>query len=177
MLRLGPLRLHWSLLLGAALFCALTPRPLLFVGYAAVLLAHVAGHAFAVLGSRLSVSGVLVHALGGELVGSGEATPLRRSAMAAAGVGAQLLLLVGAYAFRDWLAPDLVDALVRRNGIVLLLNLLPVRPLDGALAWRLPGRIAAARRQRHLHEPQPTRQVQREVSDLLAKIRGSTKVR
>lgn len=176
MLRLGPLRLHWSLLLGAALFCALQPRPLLFVGYAAVLLAHVAGHAFAVLGSRLSVSAVFLHALGGELVGSGEATPLRRAAMAAAGLGGQLALLAVAYAFRDELAPDLVDALVRRNGLVLLLNLLPVRPLDGALAWRLPARIAAARQQR-LREPAPTRQVQREVTDLLAKIRGSTKVR
>ena len=177
MLRLGPLRLHWSLLLGAALFSALTPRPLLFVGYAAVLLVHIAGHAFAVLGSRLSVSGVFLHALGGELVGSGEATPLRRSAMAAAGVGAQLALLVGAFAFRDWLPPDLSDALVRRNGIVLLINLIPLRPLDGALAWRLPGRLFSQRRLRVVGEPPAPRQVQREVSDLLAKIRGSSKVR
>ena len=177
MLRLGPLRLHWSLLLGAALFCTFQPRPLFLVGYAAALLAHVAGHAFAVLGTRLSVSGVFLHALGGELVGNGEATPLRRSVMAAAGVGAQLALLVGALAFRDLLAPDLLQALVWRNGVMLLFNLIPLRPLDGALAWRLPQRLMAARRLRGPGEVQPTRQVQREVTDLLAKIRGSTKVR
>ena len=65
MLKLGPLRLHWSLLLGAALFCALTPHPLLLIGYGAALLAHVTGHSFAVLGTRLSVRGVMLHALKG----------------------------------------------------------------------------------------------------------------
>ena len=56
MLRLGPLHLHWSLLLGATLFCAAQPRPLLLLGYAAVLLAHVAGHAAALPGTRVGVS-------------------------------------------------------------------------------------------------------------------------
>lgn len=176
MLKLGGLRLHWSLLLGAALFCALSPRPLLLVGYAAVLLAHVAGHAFAVLGTRLSVSGVILHALGGELTGSGEATPLRRSVIAASGLLAQLALLLGALGAQHYLPPDLADALVRRNGIVLLLNLIPVRPLDGALAWRLPSRLRWSRRLRARDEP-PSREVRRDVASLLEKIRGSTKVR
>src|SRR3954468_22054998 len=60
-LRLGPLRLHWSLLLGAALFCALEPRPLLLLGYAAVLATHVLGHALAVAGTRLRVTGLMLH--------------------------------------------------------------------------------------------------------------------
>jgi stage IV sporulation protein FB len=176
MLRLGPLRLHWSILLGAALFTALTPRPLLLIGYAAVLLAHVAGHAFAVLGTRLSVSGVVVHALGGELTGAGEATPLRRSVIALSGVLAQLALLLAALAGRRYLPPDLADALVSRNAVVLLLNLVPVKPLDGALAWRLPSRLRASRRLRAPDLP-VSREVQRDVADLLTKIRGSTKVR
>jgi len=174
-LRLGPLQLHWSLLLGAALFSALTPHPLLFVGFAAVLLAHVAGHSFAVLGTRLSVNGVMLHALGGELIGAGEATPLRRSVIAASGVLAQLALLLVALAARHALPPDLADALVRRNLIVLLFNLVPLKPLDGALAWRLPARLRSWRRQ---PAPQlPAAQVQRDVAELLKKIRSSTKVR
>jgi hypothetical protein len=183
MLKLGPLRLHWSLLLGAALFTALSPRPLLLLGYAAVLFAHVAGHAFAILGTRLSATGVMVHALGGELLGEGEVTPLRRSLIALGGVLAQLALLAFAALAVRHLPPDLADALIRRNGIVLLLNLMPVKPLDGAQAWRLFPRLAAANRARTLRgrivvrEVPASRQVQKEVTDLLDKIRNSPKVR
>ena len=177
MLRLGPLRLHWSLPLGAALFAALTPRPLLFIGYAAVLLAHVTGHALAVLGTRLSVSGVLLHALGGELMGEGEATPLRRSVIAASGVGAQLLLLLAALAAGRFLPPDLADALVRRNGIVLLLSLLPVRPLDGALAWKLPARLRSRPAPAESAALVDLSRVHKDVSSLLDRIKDSTKVR
>src|SRR3954466_15292837 len=94
MLRLGPIRLHWSLLLGAALFCALQPRPLLLAGYVAVLLAHVVGHALAVAGTRLRVGGVFLHGLGGELLGEGEVAPLRRSLIALGGIAGQAALLV-----------------------------------------------------------------------------------
>jgi stage IV sporulation protein FB len=175
-IRLGPLRLHWSLLLGAPLFCAITPDPLLLLGYAAVLLAHVTGHALATAGTPLSVRGVLLHALGGELMGEGDVSPLRRSAIAAAGVLAQLALLLAALAFRHSLPPALADALIRRNAIVLLLNLIPLKPLDGAQAFRLPGRLGAARRMRP-HDFPPSRKVRREIANLLEKIRDSGKVR
>src|SRR5258706_9498317 len=128
MLRLGPLQLHWSLLLGAALFCALQPRPLLLVGYAAVLLAHVAGHAFTVLGTRLSVSGVFLHALGGELVGNGQATPLRRSAMAAAGIGGGAWVVGGGGGVPRLVSPALGGRAVRRHRLLVLLELLPPPP-------------------------------------------------
>jgi Zn-dependent protease len=170
MLRAGPLRLHWSLLLGAALFCALQPRPLLLLGYAAVLLAHVLGHALAVARTPLRLEGVLLHALGGELLGTGEVSPLRRSLIAFGGVAAQLVLL--ALALLVALPPDLHDAFTRRNGVMLLLNLVPVKPLDGALAWKLPRRLGAARRLRFRGDLRSSRQVQKDVSDLLRKIRS-----
>jgi len=132
-LRLGPLRLHWSLLLGAALFCALQLRPLFVVGYATVVLAHVLGHALAVAGTRLRVEGAMLHALGGELLGTGDVSPVRRSFIALSGVAAQAALL--ALAAFVAMPADLHEAFTRRNGVMLLLNLLPVRPLDGALAW------------------------------------------
>src|SRR2546430_660789 len=65
MLRVGPLRLHWSLLLGAALFCALQPRPLLLAGYAAALAAHVGGHAIALAGAPPRGRGGGARRLGG----------------------------------------------------------------------------------------------------------------
>ncbi|MGZ6144365.1 MAG: hypothetical protein ACXWLM_13570 [Myxococcales bacterium] len=183
MLRLGPLHLHWSLLLGGALFCALQPHPLLLLGYAAVILVHVAGHALALSGTRLGVSAVMVHGLGGELLGEGETTPLRRSVIACCGVGAQLLLLGGALLFKRALPPELFDAFVRRNGIMLLLSLIPMRPLDGAQAWRLIPRLRAGMRRARLNGPIVVREVpvsravKQDVADLLDQIRDSTKVR
>jgi hypothetical protein len=174
-LRLGPLRLHWSLLLGAALFCALQPRPLLLVGYAAVLLAHVLGHALAVAGTRLRVGGVLLHGLGGELLGEGEVAAVRRSLIALGGVAGQAALLVVALVVA--MPVDLHDALTRRNAVVLLMNLIPVKPLDGALAWKLPGRLRAARRLRFRGQMRSSREVQKDVADLLQKIRGAGRVR
>jgi hypothetical protein len=174
-LRLGPLRLHWSLLLGAALFCALQPRPLLLVGYAAVLLAHVLGHALAVAGTRLRVGSVLLHGLGGELLGEGEVAAVRRSLIALGGVAGQAALLVVALAVA--MPVDLHDALTRRNSVVLLMNLIPVKPLDGALAWKLPGRLRAARRLRFRGQMRSSREVQKDVADLLRKIRGAGRVR
>src|SRR3954468_1889184 len=175
MLRLGPVRLHWSLLLGAALFSGLQPRPLLFAGYAALLAAHVLGHAIAVAGTRLRVEGAMLHGLGGELLGTGEVSPLRRSVIALSGVLAQAALLATALLFA--LPPDLHEAFTRRNGVMLLLNLIPVRPLDGALAWKLPARLRAARRARFRGAMRSSKQVQQDVSDLLRRIRRSTPVR
>jgi Zn-dependent protease len=175
MLRAGPLRLHWSLLLGAALFCAAQPRPWLLAGYVAVVLAHVLGHALALAGTALRVDGVMLHALGGELLGSGDVAPVRRSVIAICGIAAQAMVF--ALALLVDLPPDLHDAFTRRNGVMLLLNLLPVKPLDGALAWKLPQRLRAARRLRFRGDMRSSRAVQRDVADLLRKIRGSSRVR
>jgi len=174
-LRLGPLRFHWSVLLGAALFCALEPRPLLLAGYAAVLAAHVLGHALATVGTPVRVSGVMVHALGGELLGEGDVSPVRRSLIALSGVGGQAALLL--IALLVALPFDLHEAFTRRNGVLLLMNLLPVKPLDGALAWKLPGRLRAARRLRFRVGMRASHEVQKDVADLLRRIRGSTRVR
>jgi len=174
-LRLGPLRLHWSLLLGAALFCALQPRPLFVVGYATVVLAHVLAHALAVAGTRLRVEGAMLHALGGELLGTGDVSPVRRSVIALSGVAAQAALL--ALAAFVAMPADLHEAFTRRNGVMLLLNLLPVKPLDGALAWKLPARLSAARRLRRRGELRASPDVRKDVDDLLRRIRGHKRVR
>ena len=183
MLRLGPLRLHWSLLLGALLFCAAEPRPLLLLGYAAVLLAHVTGHALAVSGTRLHVHGVTLHGLGGELMGEGEIAPVRRSLIALSGVLGQAALLGAALFAQHLLPPDLFDAFVRRNLILIVLNLIPMRPLDGAQTWLIIPRLRGAARLRKLQgrivvrEVPVSRDVKKDVVELLEKIRSSTKVR
>jgi Zn-dependent protease len=175
MLRVGPLRLHWSLLLGLVLFMAPQPRLLLALGYVAVLLTHLLAHALAVAGTPLRVEGVMLHALGGELLGSGDVSPVRRSLIALCGVVGHAALLV--LALRVTLPSELTEAFIRRNGVMLLLNLIPVKPLDGALAWKLPQRLRAARRLRFRGAMRSSREVQKDVQDLLSKIRGGTRVR
>ncbi len=169
MLRLGPLKLHWSLLLGGFLFCAAQPRPLLLLGYVLLLLAHVLGHLLATAGTGARISAVMLHALGGELLGEGEVSPVRRSVVAVSGVLAQLVLLFVALALA--MPSDLHEAFTRRNGVMLLLNLVPLKPLDGAQAWRLPRRLLAARRARLRPAMPSSRQVQKDVADLLSRLR------
>jgi stage IV sporulation protein FB len=169
MLRIGPIRLHWSLLLGGFLFCAAQPHPLLLLGYVLLLLAHVLGHLLATAGTRVRISGVMLHALGGELLGDGDVSPVRRSIIALCGVLAQLVVLL--LALRLSMPADLHDAFTRRNGVMLLLNLVPFKPLDGAQAWRLPRRLLAARRAGFRPVIPSPRQVQKDVADLLSRIR------
>jgi Zn-dependent protease len=169
MLRLGPIKLHWSLLLGAFLFCAAQPRPLLLLGYVLLLATHVLGHLLATAGTRVRISAVMLHALGGELLGEGEVSPVRRSLVALSGVLGQLALLFVALAIA--MPSDLHEAFTRRNGVMLLLNLVPLKPLDGAQAWRLPRRLLAARRARSGPAIPSSRQVQKDVADLLSRLR------
>jgi len=110
-----------------------------------------------------------MHALGGELLGEGEVSPARRSFVALSGVLAQLALLGAAL----WLPmpAELHEAFTRRNGLVLLFNLIPVKPLDGAQAWRLPARLRAASRLKYRGAMRSSRQVQKDVADLLKRLR------
>jgi Zn-dependent protease len=101
-----------------------------------------------------------------------------------AGPLAQLAALGGALAAGALLHPstpaaqDLLDALGGRNLVVLLLNLIPMRPLDGAEGWRIFQRLLMRRLTTVPQREMPiSREVRKEVSELLEKIRGSTKVR
>lgn len=164
----GKLHLHWSLALGALLFTA--PRftlPLL-LAFAAVIAVHTLGHLAALLGCGLRPAALSLHGLGGEfaLAKGRPPSPVESSAIAWGGALAQAALL--AFALVHPLPHDLDFAFVRLNGVALALNLLPVAPLDGAEAWRLFTRLR--RRPRRAVLPD-SRRVQRDVAELLKKIR------
>ena len=172
-LSIGKIHLHWSLALGALLFCAPRFSPLLLAAFAAVVAAHTLGHLAALLACGLRPQALVLHGLGGEIAagraaaGSQRApSPVESSIVAWGGVLAQGALI--ACALLRPLPHDLGIALVRLNGVALALNLLPVAPLDGAEAWRLFGRLR--RRPRRAVLPDPLR-VQHDVQELLKKIR------
>ncbi len=175
-LSIGKLHLHWSLALGALLFCAAHFSLLLLFAYAAMIGAHTIGHFVVLLACGLRPSSLVLHGLGGEFTlavpraGTSReelASPVESSALAWGGVLGQAALIVLALLYP--VPPELKVAFVRLNGLALAMNLLPVAPLDGVEAWRIFARLR--RRPRRAALPDP-RRVQKDVQELLKKIRN-----
>jgi hypothetical protein len=92
----------------------------------------------------------------------GYPTPRRRVLIAWSGVLAQAVLALATLATVTVIsrtaprppmppfAADLVDALLRANLWMILVNLLPIPPFDGAEAWGIVGLFTAARARRRL---------------------------
>ena len=146
-------RANLTLVLGALAFGLFHFAPGAWLAYVGVIVVHELGHAaFIRLGGR-RVVGVDVHALGGSCQWSGRATPLERATIAWGGITAQLVLFGVALATTAFLprpgSPFLLEirsALLWPNLVLAAVNLVPLRMLDGAEAWRLPGALLRRRR-------------------------------
>jgi len=143
-LRGAPIRFHWSAPLGAVLFGGLAFVPGFWLGFLVLILSHELGHATLVSRRGLRTFSVDVHGFGGVCRYDGAATERDRAVIAWGGVLAQLLVLALTFAAvlalgepQSAFGFDLVSALTRTNLILIGLNLLPFRPLDGAQAWRV----------------------------------------
>lgn len=143
-----PIRLHWTLPIGALLFCGERGGPIAWGAFAGLILVHELGHAALVRRHRLQVIDVTLHGAGGECHYSGQPTEMQRTLIAWGGVVAQAMVLVVACLV---LAPDgppspmrdaLAAAFIHRNLAMILLNLLPFRPFDGGEAWKIVGVLA-----------------------------------
>ena len=159
-LRDAPVRLHWSAPLGAFFFGGFRFAPGFWLGFVIVILIHELGHAFVVRRARQTVLSVDVHGLGGVCQWVGNASPIERACIAWGGVWGQMALLAVALPLA-YLIPtysiyqlELFDALVRGNLYLAALNLLPIPPLDGAEAWKLP-KLLWNRRNRKRAFPTP----------------------
>ncbi|NUP10978.1 MAG: hypothetical protein HOW73_33445 [Polyangiaceae bacterium] len=141
-----PIRIHFSAFLGALFFSGFRFAPGAWLGFLVVILVHELGHALIVKKTRKELLGVDIHAIGGECRWAGRATPLERALIAWGGVWAQLALLVIALPLYYLVAARLGSfgiqffyALSFQSLILAAINLLPIPPLDGAEAWKLPG--------------------------------------
>jgi Zn-dependent protease len=160
-LRGVPIRLHWSIPVGAFVFGRFAFVPGFWLGFFLLVLLHELGHAVLVQRYRLHVEAVEVHGLGGVCRYSGYPSPLERSVIAWGGVLAQALLL-GATLAIVWLlgAPassfgrELVSAFTMTNLLLIGINLIPVPPLDGAEAWKVFSHLRD-RRQKRLRKNRP----------------------
>jgi stage IV sporulation protein FB len=140
-----PIRFHWSIPLGMLLFGRFAFVPGLWAGYLLIVLLHEMGHAWLSRRMGLRAISIEVHGLGGQCrYGGASVSPWQRSVVAWGGVLAQAMLLVIALAVA-MLAPlppiafvdQLLGALISTNVMIMVLNLLPFPPLDGAEAWRI----------------------------------------
>ncbi len=139
-----PIRLHWSLPLGALFFGRFAFVPGFWLGFVALVLVHELGHASLARARKLSVYDVQVHGLGGVCVHR-RGTPFDDAIVAWGGVLAQFFVLYVPARVLLALVPvtsefsaQLLSALLTTNLWLIGINLLPIPPLDGAKAWQLP---------------------------------------
>lgn len=151
-----PIRFHWSTALGAFFFGGYRFAPAFWLAFVLLVLVHELGHAL--LARRLGHAplGIEVTGFGGLCRWDGRrATELHRTLVAWGGVLAQGVLLAFTYAYSALAGPpetnaeyQIVSAFTRTNLHLILLNLLPFPPLDGAQAWQILGYIGRSRPKR-----------------------------
>lgn len=153
----APIRLHWTVPIGIFVFSGLRFAPGAWLGFVLLILVHELGHALAVAHARLPVTSVEVLGFGGLCHWSGYPTPRQRVLIAWGGVLAQAALAAVTFAAVLTLgrpaqpfAADLVDAFLRTNLWLMLINLMPIPPLDGVEAWGIVGLVRAARARRRM---------------------------
>jgi Zn-dependent protease len=136
--------IHWTALALAIIVSGFSFRPGAWLGVFAVILIHELGHAFAVLKASAAVVAIRMDAMGGCCEWAGRVTRAQRLAIVWGGVLAQILtfgialvasIYLGQYA--SAFSADFLHILLQWNLIIIALNLLPVKPLDGHEAWRL----------------------------------------
>lgn len=149
-----PVRVHWTLPLGAIFFSRFTWSPGFWLGFFLLILAHELGHAALVKLCKAHVVEVTVHGIGGECRYHGGVSETQGSIIAWGGVLAQATLLVAALIVRATVGypsafvAQLLSVWIDSNLTLMAINLLPIAPLDGATAWKLPGLLRRRWQQR-----------------------------
>jgi Zn-dependent protease len=140
----APIRIHWSAPVGALVFGQFQIVPGFWLAFLGLILAHELGHALVVRAVGGRVRDVLVTGLGGECAHDGVVDPARRALVAWGGVFAQLAVLLVAGTLRlvfgaptSTFVADLAQACTTYNLMLMGINLIPVKPLDGYEAWRI----------------------------------------
>ena len=137
-----PLRIHWSAPIGALLIGGLSP--VFWFAFFVIIVLHELGHALLVRHYKLSVLSIDLTGFGGMCRWYGSPTARQRAVIAWGGVAAQALLLVlslvAVLVFgwpRSGIGRQLTSAFINTNAMLIVLNLLPMPPFDGAEAWKL----------------------------------------
>jgi Zn-dependent protease len=141
-----PVRVHWATPIGALLVGRFQFRPVEWALFAVLVLLHELAHAAAAQAFRLEVWSADLVPWGGQCVHERPRSDAALAVIAAAGPAMNFALAFVALVALDaghGVLParvrDLVDTFALANVFVGAVNLIPVPPLDGARAWKLPG--------------------------------------
>lgn len=151
----APLLFHWTIPLGLYLLGRMQVLPGFWLAGTALIVAHELGHAALAMRYGARVVAVKVMPVGGLCVYEGDLTEVEHSKVAWGGVLVQLavwaivslIVRLAGSPSHAWLAQS-VSALTEANAFLIALNLMPVKPLDGYDAWRLPLRFIQSVMQR-----------------------------
>ena len=146
-----PISLHWTVFIGIPWFLwqtrSLTDTAIAFVAFLFLLLAHELGHAAVARWRRVEVDHIQLFFLHGYCAHEPPDYELDDVLIAWGGVAAQFIVLVVALVGDVLLAtfwPDarvltspLLRVLIGTNVLIMIFNLIPVAPFDGAKAWRI----------------------------------------
>jgi stage IV sporulation protein FB len=139
-----PVSVHASLPLGLLFFTGMRFAPGAWLGIVVLVLMHELGHGALVKLRGGRVVSVTLHGLGGECAHTGATTPLDRAIIAWGGVLGQFWALPITYALLFAFGPpstmfvaQLASVFIETNVIMIVINLLPMPPLDGARAWNI----------------------------------------
>ncbi|HVM96054.1 MAG TPA: hypothetical protein VMT89_06680 [Candidatus Acidoferrales bacterium] len=142
-------RVHWTAPL-VALFSA-APRglhlaPGAWIAFAVVILVHQLGHVFAIRVCGGSIRSVNATCFGGECSWSGVVNHQQRAAIALGGIVAQVALLTLAGPtlgldgpIKGSFSGDFIYVLTVTNAFIAVVNLFPMRGLDGVEIWEMLG--------------------------------------
>jgi Zn-dependent protease len=170
-----PLRIHAS-----ALFVAFTLRqyataPLAWATWVVMIAMHELGHGILVRRAGGRVNELILHGLGGECGFEGVTSEESVERIAWGGVLGQLALLAVTallVAMGVPVPPEVKAVAIQLNLWLIVLNLLPVEPLDGAKAWAL---LARWWRRARRHRVEGARQAARDETRAIQ--RGSEQAR
>ena len=167
-----PVSMHWTVLLTFAwmylVFMDMTLM-LLSIPFAFLVLAvHELGHVVALRRRKIGVTGITLFGIHGETsYNEYAAKPGDVVAVAWAGVGAQVLLMLaalGAHHFVPWgsipagalLDTVMYTVLVKLNIFIMIVALLPIGPFDGHAAWQVIKRTRAKMKSKAKPAPRST---------------------
>lgn len=167
-----PIRAHWTVPLVCVLASGGTWAPGIWLGVLLLILLHELGHAFIVHRVGLVNLGVDLTGMGGLCRWAGNPTRKERAWVAWGGVIAQSIILAATLSCvaifgtpaRGFLA-QVVRAFIEVNAFIIVLNLLPFRPLDGAEAWPLLRYLRADWKARRRWRKKLTRRPDKEPDD------------
>jgi len=146
-----PISLHWTVFIGVPWFLwqtrSLVDTAVAFFAFFFLLLAHELGHALVALWRRVEVDHIQLFFLHGYCSHESTDYELDDVLIAWGGVAAQLAVLVVALGVDVLLATfapsaqvlmsPLLWVFIGTNVFIMVVNLIPLAPLDGAKAWRI----------------------------------------